>query len=73
MKKPKCVNVFGKTYQIKYDDMKNTDACGLTDNKHALIIIDSSLTGDDLKHTLLHEYFHAILYRTSITQSLSHD
>jgi Zn-dependent peptidase ImmA (M78 family) len=73
MKKPKVVNVFGKAYQIKYEDMSKTDACGLTDNKNYLIIIDSSLKGDDLKHTLLHESFHAILYRTSVTQSLSHE
>ena len=71
--KPKCINVFGKTYEIKYDDLSKTDACGYTDNKHRLIVIDSGLKGDDLTHTLLHEYFHAILFTTSVTQSLSHD
>lgn len=71
--RPRVVNVFGKPYKIKYDDMSKTDACGLTDNKNSLIIIDSSLKGEELKHTLLHEMFHAVLYRTSITQSLSHD
>lgn len=73
MKKPTVVNIFGCTYQIKYDDLSKTDACGYTDNRHRLIVIDSSLKDDDLKHTLLHEYFHAVLYRTSVVQSLSHD
>lgn len=73
MKKPTVINVFGQTYKIKYDDMSKTEACGMTDNIHRLIIIDKSLDGDDLRHTLLHEYFHAVLYRTSIVQSLSHE
>lgn len=73
MKKPIVVNVFGCAYAIKYDDLTKSEACGITDNKNRLILIDKSLTGDDLKHTLLHEYFHAVLYRTSVVQSLSHE
>ena len=69
--KPGCINILGKTYKIKYEDKSKTDACGLTDNAKALIIIDKSLTGKDLEQTPLHEFFHGVFHRVGANQAIA--
>lgn len=66
----KKIDVFGKSYKIVYVDLSEEDKDGATDNKKSLIEIDKTLTGRDLQHTLLHEMFHAVMYRLSISQAL---
>ena len=73
MSKPKAINILGKTYQIHYKDLRADHAFGLTDNRKAIILIDKSLTGKELEQTLLHEFFHAVLYRTGATLAMHGD
>ena len=68
--KPTVVNIFGKTYAIKYEDLSKAHVYGLVDNKNALIMIDKTLVGYELQQTLIHEYLHAVFDRTSLTQSI---
>lgn len=46
------------------------DLHGECKNSQALIEIDSDQSGSVLLHTLLHEYFHAVLHRTGVTQAI---
>ena len=70
--KPQVVNIFGKTYKIQYKEMEE-DLYGECKNDEFLIEIDRNQTGEKLIHTLLHEYFHAVIYRVGLKQVLSHD
>lgn len=71
--KPKAINILGKTYQILYKDLRLDHSFGITDNRKGVILIDQSLTGEELEHTLLHEFFHGVLYRTGASQALQGD
>lgn len=69
--KPQVINVFGKTYRIEYKPLEDID--GECHNKKALIEIDESLQGRDLAQTILHESFHALFHRLSLSQVVHHD
>jgi len=69
--KPTVINILGKSYKISYLELEEDD--GLCKNKESEIDIDKNLEGIELVHTLLHEYFHGVLFRTGVTQVLSDD
>jgi len=71
LSKAKCINILGKTYKIEYKDLSQQQCFGITDNRKGLIVVDKTLTGKELEQTLLHEFFHGVLYRTGSSQALS--
>ena len=71
--KPKSIMILGKRYDIFYKDLRADHAFGMTDNRKRVILIDQSLTGEELQQTLLHEFFHAVLHRTGASQALHGD
>ena len=72
-KKPKVINILGRAYKIEYKDLRLIGAFGQTKNREALIEIDESLEGKELLQTLLHEYFHAVNYRTGAYAAMPGD
>lgn len=72
MKKPKSFNVFGQEIKVRYvknlieDDEINGDYC----QREKSIRIDSSLIGQALLSTMIHETIHAIFDRIGINQGV---
>ncbi len=67
----KTVNVFGKTFKIKYDKtLASKGVHGVCDSDNNLILIDGLLKGDSLMQTLLHEEFHAVFSRIGLRQAV---
>lgn len=69
--RPQVINVFGKSYKIEYKEMDELH--GECHNTRATIEIEQSQEGKELIHTLLHEYFHAVIYRVGLGQVLHGD
>lgn len=70
----KKINVMGQDWTIKrLNGLKEQGILGKCIFAKRLIVIDGSLTGHELTHTLIHELGHALIYRSSIYQSLDHD
>lgn len=46
---------------------------GITDSRRSLITIEKTLIGKELEQTMLHEFFHAVLARTGVSQAISHE
>jgi len=68
------INVLGEKWKIqRLAGLKENGIMGKCIFKDRLIVIDSTLTGHDLEHTLIHELGHALIYRSSIYQSLPHE
>ncbi len=68
------INVLGEKWKIKrVAGLKENGIMGKCIFREKLIAIDSTLTGYDLEHTLIHELGHALIYRSSIYQSLPHE
>jgi Zn-dependent peptidase ImmA (M78 family) len=64
------IDVFGRTYQIIYVDLTQADNDGSFHYEDDLIQIDQSLVGQALQQTLLHEIFHAVMHRSSLSQAV---
>ena len=64
------IDVLGKVYQIIYVDLTQADNDGSFHYDEELIQIDQSLTGHALQQTLLHEIFHAVMHRSSLSQAV---
>lgn len=68
--KPKRKNIFGAevTY-LAADTIAERNVVGYFDPTTSQIVFDKSLTGQEKIHTILHEEFHAVLYRLGIYSS----
>ena len=67
-------NVLGDKWKIKrIKGMRENGILGKCIFKEKTIALDASLTGYDLDHTFIHELGHAIIYRSSIYQSLPYE
>lgn len=65
----KKLNILGKDHDLIYRKLKGAYGyCHKGDNK---IEIDKSLMGDDHDQTLLHEMFHAALFRIGLDRELN--
>ncbi len=70
MNKPKTISILGIEYKIKYKRASRMDGCdGSAHFSDREIHILSSLKGEQLKSTLLHEAIHVILYSSGISQA----
>ena len=70
----KNIDVLGQKWKvIRLDGLKEQGILGKCIFAKKLIAIDGSLHGHELEHTLLHELGHALIYRSSIYQSLPHE
>lgn len=68
------INVLGEAWKIKrIEGLKEAGIMGKCVFKDRMIALDASLKGHDLEHTLIHELGHALIYRSSIYQSLPHE
>lgn len=65
------LKVFGHKIKVKHKKLK--DLNGEFDYKTNEITIDPEVKGDDYKVTLVHELFHAVLYRCSVNHQISDD
>jgi len=71
MKLPKTINVYGQQYKIIQDkNMRGDDIIGWHDGNVSTISIAPGLDRDEEKITFLHECFHAVFYRLSLSEGI---
>ena len=70
----KTIDVMGQKWKIvRVAGLKEAGIMGKCIFAKKMIALDASLKDYDLEHTLLHELGHALIYRSSIYQSLPHE
>jgi Zn-dependent peptidase ImmA (M78 family) len=61
--------VFGKNIKLYRKNLLQHGIVGLFEGTTGRITIDSTLRGDELDHTLLHELVHALWHRLGMMQT----
>ena len=67
------IKVLGKNIKVHSKDLTHEVACGYYEPGKNKITICSSLKGSEKIHTLLHEVFHAVIFRSSLYQVITPD
>ena len=70
--KPKTITVFGRDIAIEKTDLKG-ETLGLYHHDDRTIYVDKKLKGRELKNTIEHERYHAILALSGLTEFLSEE
>lgn len=71
MKLPKYFNVFGKKIKIKRGDLGPAYQ-GMFYPGKDLIIIDKTITSEEMARVVIHEFFHSVISRCSLDQVVSY-
>lgn len=69
--KPFKINILGQDFKVEFKDLSKDGFHGLCYYKEGRIVLHNELKGHELQQTLLHECFHAVLFRTGAHQSIT--
>ncbi len=71
MKLPKHFVIFGKKVKVRVGDLGPSYA-GMYYPKENMIVIDKSVTKEELPRVVVHEFLHGVITRCSLDQAISY-
>ena len=63
------LNIFGLQVKVQFKNISNSGFVGWYDDATQEIVISNGLKGFYKKQTFMHEFFHAVWFRSGINQS----
>lgn len=71
MKIPKKFKIFGQTVKVRVGDL-GPNYAGMYYPSKSMIVIDKSVTKEEMSRVIIHEFIHSVIHRCSLDQVISY-